>query len=828
MKLTLLAAACAALLVLALGFWNTLRDGGGTRANPAASAASEARPAAAPAVLAPALEPDALPSRRSAVAAAHPEPAAPRAARVLARSVDSGGQPLAGVTVTAEGRFAGTSTPDGRIALELVPEASDDFFMLELRLPGFARARRGVRLSAGVEVHLGEIALASAASLSGRVEDERGRPLAGVRLVTTSLENPRTDAEELRRLGPLEEERSVAGESGPDGRFRLDDVPLGPARLWGGSEALAWSALGPLEVASGGVRDLVLVLRPLLSLDVIRGRVLSPEGEPVARAEVGYWFAAADFSTGGGVVADEHGVFEILLQQRVAHDLTASDPENRWSEVYHMSVEPGTQELELVFEPARWMEVSVRDPGGAALDGFTLGLRSHIEHNWLQMTPSSDAPREGRTRLRVPNAPFVVTAAAHGREQVERGPFRPENAPATLALELAALPGVHGLVRTRTGQPAAGAKIGLYRTIPERLEVEHDGFRLTLESNSASNATTDAEGRFVLYPPTGKALGYETDLFVLRATAPGHAPTELGPRAFDPHERVELELQLVGGGAIEGRATTAPGVDPIGVLLAFHRGDGKVQTQRLGPDGRYRLEQLTPGPWEVRALDDERYGSRSGSRSTLHDGPVPPFDGWSCVVVEGETTRYDVDLGERAPCTLRGELAFGGRALEGWTASLELPGSYGDVVLAAVALDERGRFELVAPRGGRHRLALRGPEEAHGRLELTEELELHPGELAWRVALEPSRLEGGGARGSGTRERFYAYEWFGAVPGHELQARVRILPGADGSFVLPCLPAGRGKILRNDPPAQGQSIAPWSELAEFELRPGEGRRIDLP
>ncbi len=80
------------------------------------------------------------------------------------------------------------------------------------------------------------------------------------------------------------------------------------------------------------------------------------------------------------------------------------------------------------------------------------------------------------------------------------------------------------------------------------------------------------------------------------------------------------------------------------------------------------------------------------------------------------------------------------------------------VVLAAVPLDARGRFELVAPRGGPHRLVLRGPEDASGRLELREELDLEPGERAWQLALAPGRIEGSGALGRGTRERFTRME----------------------------------------------------------------------
>src|SRR5206468_3887848 len=107
-----------------------------------------------------------------------------------------------------------------------------------------------------------------------------------------------------------------------------------------------------------------------------------------------------------------------------------------------------------------------------------------------------------------------------------------------------------------------------------------------------------------------------------------------GPRPFDAHVAAEVELRFVPGGALEGRARMAPLIDPAGIVLAIHRGDGHVRTLRLDASGSYRLAGLTPGPWEVRALDDEIIGSRSNSSSTVYDEGenAPPFENWNCEV----------------------------------------------------------------------------------------------------------------------------------------------------------------------------------------------------
>jgi hypothetical protein len=115
---------------------------------------------------------------------------------------------------------------------------------------------------------------------------------------------------------------------------------------------------------------------------------------------------------------------------------------------------------------------------------------------------------------------------------------------------------------------------------------------------------------------------------------------------YDPRESLELALELLRGGALEGIVSHGPELDPSGLLLAFHRGDGDLESVRLGPDGRFRLEGLTPGTWDVRVLDEELAGHRSNSSSSYHDAGAPPFEPGEYVVVDGETTHCALDLGE--------------------------------------------------------------------------------------------------------------------------------------------------------------------------------------
>lgn len=832
-----LLSSCAALLALAAGIWFYARGGDGAR-TPSADGAALAAPAelelnAQESLVTP-LDPDSGTSQRAAskteakpVPQAANEPAPASMARIGARAIDESGAPLAGVEVIRWEEHVGTSGRDGTIALELEVKEEDQFVLLEFQREGFARERRGARLQSTAPIPLGDIVLRPAGTIRGWVEDERGARVRGARVVASGLENQRTDPEELRRLGPLEDDRSVSIDATSEGGFELAGVPTGAARVWaGGAEGLTWSSVGPLDVTRAGLADVVIVLHALDPVDRISGRVLDPAGEPVPGAKIHTWFMAASRGSGGLLNADDKGRFEILLEQRVAYDLTVQDKENRWSEVYAPGIEPGTRDLELSFEPARWIDVGVEDPNGQGLADFTLGLESAAAGDRLLMEPGTEGSEPGTVRLRVPNARFLVTADAPGRDHAVRGPFDPARPPAEIEFALEALAGVRGIVRASTGTPVAGAEVGLYRTVDERIVNESDGFRLRTEDWSETKTTTDAHGRFVLFPPTLRGGRLASPLFVLRAEAPGHAPTELAPRLYDAKEGEEVVLALLRGGALEGRAHVSPDIDPAGFVLAFHRGDGNVRTMRLGPDGRYRMEGLTPGGWDVLALDDEIHGNRSSSSSAYHPDGAPPFEEWDCFVVDGETTHHDLDLTDRAPCTVRGELALAGRDLSGWTAALET--EQDELVLASVPLDASGRFELVAPRGGDHRLVLRGPEQGHGRLELRETLALAPGASERRLELSPGRLSGAGALGRGTRERFYSYAWLGSVAGHALTAEVRIVPDAEGRFLLPTVPEGPGKISRNDPPAEGQEFAEWEVIAEFSVPPGAAQSVVIP
>ncbi len=829
--LVTLAAACAVLASFAAGFWFLNREESGARERIATSEApaqaaeiepvQEGTTAADPEPGSMARLPVAAEAAPSTQAAA--EPIAPRAPRIDGRVVDERGFAVSGAAIIQDGKELGESGPSGNVELALGMVEQETTTTLEVVHPRYARKKLFLRVAPAADIHLGEIALVEAGEIQGWVEDVFGRRLGGANVIAASLENARTDPEELRRQGPELNDTTIAVACAEDGSFHIEGVPVGPARVWAGAEGLAWSTVGPLEVTAGeALRDVRIVLGALRSEDRIAGIVLDPERKPVAGALVHFWFTSAYYGTGVVAEADAEGRFELLLSQQVVHDLSVQDPNSRWSEVYAFGVEPGTTDLVLQFLPERWIDVIATDEDGDPLERFELEVESaHLEQRSLWVEPRYDVPQNGRTRLRVPNAPFVVAASTRGFERAEQGPFEPDAPPTSLAFELVPQPGIRGRVLTNEGEPAAAARLALRRKVedpPQR--IEKDGFRVLFDPYGAEDETqTDADGRFTLYP---KAAGD----YVIEAETSGHALTVVGPKTFDPREGVELEIALVKGGAIEGRAIVAEGMEPEGIVLVFNRGDGRLRTLRTGRGGTYRIDGLTPGPWEVRAVEHELDPQRTVVSHTGSSTFVPWQ--WSCEVIDGATTRHDIDLTEWAPGTLEGRFELVGRSTEGWSASLERDRTVvSRDVIDSVPLSADGHFQLAPARAGEYRLVLRGPSEPNGRIELSESVSLGSGSNTWSLTLQTGRLEGSGASPSGARERFYEYRWERTLDGRKLSALVRIVPSENGHFVISTVPEGHATIQRNDPPGEGYRQGMWEIAAEFEVPPGGVQRVEL-
>ncbi len=206
---------------------------------------------------------------------------------------------------------------------------------------------------------------------------------------------------------------------------------------------------------------------------------------------------------------------------------------------------------------------------------------------------------------------------------------------------------------------------------------------------------TDVEGAF--------AAEVEEGEIVLTAEAEGRARGSLNAHA--PSAR--LSLVLLAGGALEGRVvapaadgTLEPVASAVVSLTSANDADGldrPARGVRAGADGRFRVERLVPGTWDVEA---EVLGATGSAGRPLR-------------VLAGETAR-DVVVVLRAAHVVEARLALKDAAGEapcrGGTLDLEDPrttehavgtaGADGVVVLRAVAAGDY-EVSVSCPDGGR-------------------------------------------------------------------------------------------------------------------------------
>ena len=759
-------------------------------------------------------------SERAALPIAAPdlEPTAFAGAAVTAleaRILDPRGRALAGARVAA-GSVAGTSEADGRIVLVLDGADSTSEpreLWVSAAYEGLATAYVKVRSDAEARTFVGDVVLSAATAVVGRVVTPDGGPLAGARVVATAVENDRNDPEELRRLGPRLAHPRPESLSAADGSFRLERVPVGPARVWAGSQGRAWTSSLALTLEEGRELDgLELALAPLASDDVIAGMVLDPAGEPVAGARVYYWFRSAHYGSGGAVLTDAEGRFSHLLAQRAPHDLTVRDDDDRYSAVFREDILPGTRDVVIRFEEPRYGALVVRDSAGTPVQKYEGSLR-HPEKVQSLLGSLHVEAEDGAGRFRLPTTPFELEIEARGFRAETRGPLDPQSLLETLVFDLVRAPGIHGRVVDGDGDPVGGARVELYEAHPWTL-IRVCGYRSLVDPNAVDQVVSDANGDFVLFPE-------RSGTYALRAEQGGWAPSACPPFETDAAGGASgIELRLVRGGSIEGTVVSRTAFEPSGLVVAYDRGDGKPRTLRLGPDGSYRMTNLTPGPWIVELAEQEiTPQSVVQSYSSLPEDE-PPIE-WSCTVVAGETTRYDIDLDALRSCVLLGTLRFDGTPLERFSASLEGTHTVQDEIGDSQVLAADGTFRLEVSRPGVYRIVVRAPATASGRLEIAETVRLVRGDNAWSAELESAALSGGGAPATVGTETFLEYRW-GDENG--LSAAARLRPDASGRFALPIVPAGAGRIVRFLPDERWGS---WSDLASFELEPGETRALDL-
>jgi len=240
---------------------------------------------------------------------------------------------------------------------------------------------------------LGNLRLARAGVIRGRVVDELGRPIEDVDLGT----------DENRSAND-----SRGGVSDADGRFEIAHARIGTYRV------RAWKK-GWINNFRDGVTveveqvsaDVVLVLMPAKTIE---GRVVDTLGQPVGNVK--FWGWPSSSGSGAGGRSGDDGRFVISLPQDEPYSLEAKcDGYNTWGKGHGVFYEPGTRDLEIVMEtiaPTQFRAMD--DVTGEPLMSFGLDI---LEENGSKSLRSMFSKRR-RPRIESPAEGVLARTARPG------------------------------------------------------------------------------------------------------------------------------------------------------------------------------------------------------------------------------------------------------------------------------------------------------------------------------------------------------------------------------------------------------------------------------
>nr|WP_225937840.1 carboxypeptidase regulatory-like domain-containing protein [Myxococcus sp. RHSTA-1-4] len=485
------------------------------------------------------------------------------------------GAPVRGAVLVARpsggtgelGRAA--SAEDGGWRMDLPPGEYD----VGVRAPGLTGlVREGVVVAPGRYTPLHVRLEPATAVVEGTVADEEGRPLPGIQVRA-----------ELRSGEGVAHTTLTDGQ----GAYRLEGLEAGPTAIKARREGAArWmSRLETLGPATTTRVDFTLPESGMVWGLVTLGSGASPAGPVLVHA------VSRSGAGKGTAETDEQGRYQLELPAGV-YQLVAL-PHEAAAIYFHVdndasvTVPAGStvrQDLVVNEDPA--LSGTVLEPSGVP---SPLAVVAAIQGGDFPITQRVRADEAGRFALpHRPRGAAPLELVAYNGGRMGRLPGATEGqSPHTLRLRPAAT--LRGRVVTGGGTPpdgfvlelreADGAELPWARLWPTTRRLSGDTFTLT-----------DAPGQ---------------PLLVRVSTGDGR--TGEARVTLTPGGTGEVEVPLTGGASsLSGRAVWSRGGGPApGVAVFLDRPVSPQPDARTGPDGRFRLDDVRPGPHTVRLMPPE-------------------------------------------------------------------------------------------------------------------------------------------------------------------------------------------------------------------------------
>ncbi|MBI1381422.1 MAG: hypothetical protein GC161_10085 [Planctomycetaceae bacterium] len=625
----------------------------------------------------------------------------PAGAHLIGRVVDELGAPVAGASLIArepasDARSTASTDTEGRFEM---PRVATSARSLDLSKDGHLAATHTLAadLVNGVRRNLGNLVLPHGARLAGHVRHPDGRPAS--RVVVTAYAN-RKALEDQAGVGSGHY-GTVDAIADEEGHFVLrglaTDMTYDLVAKWKSDEA---HFLARHEDTRRNQMDLILVLHPA---PAIVGRVLAPDGTPVARAEVAgepktysvHFVAGAHLPS--TVRTDAEGRFRLEFES--PGPVTVEANGRGFSPSVALSVmAPNDVPVELQLRRPTGLRGMVVDAAGKSVANAAV-IQSEGNDNYGVITIGGSEPT-------------LATSDFEGRFVVENqppGPLalrakHPEHAAsADVVVEFKEDVQVSDLVLTlRRGAVVRGV---LYR------RGERAGADLHVTASAASEAawemtSTDAAGEFVferLAPGRWQFSSFgdegdteEEDLVAVLANS--HSQT------LDLEDGVEYLLEL-----------GAPPADPI-VVSGMVRQGGKAITEGLveflphnpGSSASFTAGVDRTGRYEVVLAEPGGYAVMVSPMTESDFGSTVEF---RCEVPRADSHEFNIELPSGA---IRGQVRGpDGRPLQYSVVLLTRDdgaalGSLTGGGLGFVFTDEDGRYELTLLAAGSYRIEAGG------------------------------------------------------------------------------------------------------------------------
>jgi len=481
-------------------------------------------------------------------------------------------------------------------------------------------------------------------TLTGMVTDSDGRAVAGVSLWALSSSEPWLV--------------SPSAVSGPDGSFAILGLPPGAVELYACGNGYVH------DIRTVWYRDEPVHLE-LRSAATLRGRILGPDGEPVAGADVyprevpmilleddcifsSFPESSPPCPSARSATSDADGHFELasLLPGRYRFDISADGLTT--DELYPMQLSEGdvVEGLEIRLRSTGSREGRLIDPAGAPPDSANVTL-SDEEGEFYTAYVS------GGTFRFIPRAagPITFQVKAEGYEILER----------TIDPAADAEPVELVLVRDESWKTIRGRVVGLDGKPIEGAEI------YAAEGITARSA---ADGSFELQLSLRKLQPIE-----ISKDGFAFVRLDLDPET-PPAEKITIRLEP--GATVTGRLLgLTPGDRGLDARVTLRSAAGQSLDTPLRADDTFRFEHVPTGAWKLTLKT--RY------RSVMKR-----------VIVKPGQTEIAVDL-SLPPRTL-----VSGRVLDSQgrpIAGAELFASQDDEPVAAGGTRDDGSFDLHVPRG---------------------------------------------------------------------------------------------------------------------------------